>query len=259
MTITLRMRRAGGLLVIIPATAAAAALLGGCQFNGNNIASGSSSSSNSSSDSSSGDGTGSRTTYTIDDTVKTISFQGRAGHVKIQAKDGPISVTERASYTTSKPVTSHDVSGDTLELREQGCPDRPTNGPCQVGWEITAPAATVLDLQTNAGGIEVDGMSAQVTARSDSGGVEGHDLTSRKVNAKADSGGVELDFTQAPDDVTAQTDSGGVTITVPAGTSYAVQAGSDAGGKSVDVQEDPSSPHKISAKSGAGGVEVSTR
>ena len=125
--------------------------------------------------------------------------------------------------------------------------------------DITAPAGTVLDLQTNAGGIEVDGMSAQVTASTDSGGVEGHDLTSRQVNARADSGGVELDFTQAPDDVSAETDAGGVTVTVPGGTSYAVQASSDAGGKSVDVQEDPSSPHKIKAKSGAGGVEITTR
>jgi hypothetical protein len=251
MTITSRSRRASGLLVIIPVLAAGSALLGGCRTGGNN--------STSNSHSSSSDGTGSRATYTIDDTVHTISFQGRAGQVKVHAKDGAISITERAGYTGSKPVTSHNVSGDTLELREEGCPDRPTNGPCQVQWDITAPAGTVLDMQTNAGGIEVDGMSGQVTASSDSGGVEGHDLTSRKVNAKADSGGVELDFTQAPDDVTASTDAGGVTITVPGGTAYAVQAGSDAGGKAVDVQEDASSPHKIKANSGAGGVEISNR
>jgi hypothetical protein len=253
-TITPRNRRASGLPVIIPVLAAAA-LLGGCRVNGN---------STSESDSSSGDGTSSRSTYTVDDTVHTISFQGRAGHVKVTAATsgsgaGAIGVTERASFTSSKPVTSHDVSGDTLELREEGCPDRPVNGPCQVEWDITAPAGTVLDLRTNAGGIEVDGMAAQVKATSDSGGVEGHDLTSRQVNAKADSGGVELDFSQAPDDVTASTDAGGVTVTVPGGTSYAVQAGSDAGGRSVDVQEDASSPHKIVAKSGAGGVEISTR
>ncbi|HTK68031.1 MAG TPA: DUF4097 family beta strand repeat-containing protein [Pseudonocardia sp.] len=251
MTITSRTRRASDPLVIIPVIAVVSVLLGGCQFNGNTIASGSSSSS--------GDGTGSRTTYTIDDTVQTISFKGRAGHVEIRAKDGPISVTERASFTTSKPVTSHDVSGKTLELREEGCPDRPTNGPCQVEWDITAPAGTVLDVQTNAGGIDVFGMAAQITVRADAGGVEGHDLTSRTVDAKADSGGVELDFTQAPDSVSAETDAGGVTVTVPGGTSYAVDAGSDAGGKSVDVQEDPSSPHKIRARSGAGGVEVTPR
>jgi hypothetical protein len=38
-----------------------------------------------------------------------------------------------------------------------------------------------------------------------------------------------------------------------------VQASSDAGGKSIDVQQDASSPHKISARSGAGGVEVTAR
>jgi hypothetical protein len=252
-TITPRTRRASGLLVIIPVLAAAAALVGGCRANGNN------SSTSDSYSSSSGDGTSSRATYTIGESVHTISFQGRAGHVSVHAKDGAIGVTERASFTSSKPVTSHDVNGDTLELREQGCPDRPTNGPCQVEWDITAPAGTVLDLQTNAGGIEVDGMAAQVTASSDSGGVEGHDLTSRKVDAKADSGGVELDFAQAPDDVSASTDAGGVTITVPGGTAYAVEAGSDAGGKAVDVQEDASSSHKIKAKSGAGGVEITNR
>jgi hypothetical protein len=249
-TITSRTRRAGGPFVIIPVLVVAAALLGGCRVNGNSITSQSSSN---------GDGTGSRSTYTIDETVHTISFEGRAGGVKVHAKDGTISVTERASYTSSKPVTSHEITGDTLELREEGCPDRPANGPCQVEWDITAPAGTVLNLQTNAGGVEVDGMSAQITASSDSGGVEGHDLGSSKVSAKADSGGVELDFTKAPDDVTAETDAGGVTVTVPGDTSYDVQAGSDAGGKTIDVQEDASSPHKIKAKSGAGGVEVTAR
>lgn len=249
MTITARARRASGLLMIITVAAAA---LGGCQANGDNSTSDSASSSK-------GDGTGSRSTYTIDATVRTISFQGRAGRVSVHAKDGAISVTERSSYSSSKPVTSHAVSGDTLELREGGCPDRPTSGPCQVEWDITAPAGTVLDLRTNAGGIEVVGMGAQVTASSDSGGVEGRDLNSRKVNAKADSGGVELDFTQAPDAVDAEADAGGVTITLPSGTAYAVQAQTGAGEKAVDVQEDPGSSHKIKATSGAGGIEITSR
>jgi hypothetical protein len=221
----------------------------------------SSSSTSSSADSQGVDGGGVGrldTTYTVDQAVRTITLDGRAGKVSVTAEDGPVTVTERARYTDGKPVTSHDVSGDTLRLREDGCPDRPANAVCQVGWEVTAPAGTALTLQTGAGGIELRGMAGEVTARTRSGGVEGRDLTSRRLVASSNAGGVELEFREPPDLVEAENNAGGVELTLPADVAYAVDTG-DTRRPEVEVRRDDSSPHKVRVEAGAGGVEVKAR
>ncbi len=234
---------------------AAGLLLSGCQTSGNTVNVGPSGDSQSS-----GQGQTATASYTIGQPVVRIAHQGRAGKVTVTAKDGPVAVTENARWSTKeKPVTSHTVEGDTLRLREDGCPNRESNQVCQVAWDITAPAGTVLELDTGAGGIEVRGVAGKLTLRAGAGGVEARDLRSRAVDANAGAGGVELDFAEAPDEVAAKAGAGGVEIAVPAGASYAVRAKVGAGSKTVDVPQDPASPKRIKAESGAGGVEITTR
>ncbi|MBA2323786.1 MAG: DUF4097 family beta strand repeat protein [Pseudonocardiales bacterium] len=249
MTITSRLRPAAGLLMIL----AALPLLGGCRTEGNSITIGPN---NNSSSGSSGGGTTDGSSYTIDGSVAKISFSGRAGRVTVQAKAGAITVTERARYTSSKPLTSHDVSGGTLQLKEEGCPNRPSNGPCQVDWEITAPAGTVLDLETNAGNIDLRGMAGRVTAHCDTGNVTATGLTSRQVDTTSDIGGVELTFAEAPDDVTATADTGAVKIALPSGAAYAVRTSVSVGDRNVEVRQDPASSHRITAKADVGEIEI---
>lgn len=250
-TITSRHRPARTGLALV----AACALLTACQTSGNSVNTG-----KGSDNQTDGQGQTATTSYTIEQPVARIAHQGRAGKVTVTAKDGPVAVTERARWSTrEKPVTSHTVEGDALRLREDGCPYRDSGQTCQVAWDITAPAGTVLELDADAGGIEVRGMAGKLTLRADAGGIEARDLRSRAVDANADAGGVQLDFAEAPDDVTAKTDAGGVEITVPAGASYAVRAKVGAGSKTVEVPQDPGSPRRIKAEADAGGVEITAR
>jgi len=238
---------------------AACALLTACQTSGNSVNVGQGT--NNGTDGGTDGGARTETTaYPVEQPVARIVHQGRAGKVTVTAGDGPVAITERARWSTrEKPLTSHTVQGDTLRLLEEGCPDRESNQICQVAWEITAPAGTVLELDADAGGLEVRGMAGKLTLRADAGGIEARDLRSRAVDANADAGGVRLDFAEAPDDVTAKTVAGGVEITVPDGGSYAVRAKVGAGSKTVEVPQDPASPRRIKAEADAGGVEITVR
>jgi DUF4097 and DUF4098 domain-containing protein YvlB len=198
-----------------------------------------------------------KNSYQISQAVTEISLKGNAGDVDVVAGNGPISVTETLRYTDDKPVTSHNVNGDTLALTSADCEhERSVNGRCQVDWEIRAPAATNLTLRSESGGITVTGFSGTVSARASAGGVQGRDLTSRSVIAKSSAGGVDLAFTQPPDQVSATSSAGGVDIQLPSRTGYDVHASSATGDPDVNVQQDDNSPHKINAKTSAGTIEI---
>jgi DUF4097 and DUF4098 domain-containing protein YvlB len=196
--------------------------------------------------------------YTVDGGVRTISLEGRVGNIAVRAKDGPISVTERARYADTKPLTSHDQNGDTLELREQSCPYRKPNALCQVDWDITAPAGTVLELETGVGNIKVAGTGGKLIARAATGDVNADDLASGDVSATSSTGSVELAFTRVPDEVSADASVGDVRITLPGDVAYATRVSTSVGDKQVEVRQDPTSSHRVRAKSSVGDVEIRT-
>lgn len=200
-----------------------------------------------------------QTDYQVSDPVTQLRLDAHAGRVTVSAGDGPVKVTESYRYSDDKPATSHQVTGDTLQLREDGCAHvRMINGRCEVDWDITAPAGTNLTLDTDSGGIAVTAMTGTVDAQTHSGGVRGRTLASKTVTARTDSGGVDLRFVQPPDQVDAISEAGGIQIRVPGATSYAVDAHTEAGGLEIDVPRADGSPHKITARTEAGGIEIST-
>jgi hypothetical protein len=56
--------------------------------------------------------------------------------------------------------------------------------------------------------------------------------------------------------VNAHAQVGSVTVRLPAGTAYAVDAGSQVGNTEVTVQRDPGSAHRVTARSQVGAVTV---
>lgn len=254
-TVTPHRRRLAAAALVLAATALTACSPDQTQSTQNNSTSNSGSSSDG--DSSYGDAHVDKNTYSIPQNVALVKLVSRAGSIKVIAGDGPISITETAVYTDDKPATTHAVDGSTLNLANTGCAKvRTINGRCQVAWEIHAPAGTNLDLNSNAGSIDLTGTSGTVAAVTDSGSVKGEDMTSKSMTATTDSGSVKVAFTQAPDQLSATTNAGSVKIEVPGGVGYAVQAKTGAGSKRIKVQQDGASPHKINAETGAGSVEV---
>ncbi|HEY2207237.1 MAG TPA: DUF4097 family beta strand repeat-containing protein [Pseudonocardia sp.] len=256
--------RGTGRLLAAAALALLVPLVTGCVQSGgsseqSNSVNGAGSTSEPGSGSGSDEGPNSRNDYQVTQPVGQITLDARAGSVNVIAGPGPVSVTESLRYSDDKPATSHQVTGDTLALREDGCrQERAVNGRCEVEWEIHAPAGTRLRLTTRAGGIDLSGFTADVAAETYSGGVDGRDLGGRTVTATSRSGKIRLGFTQPPDQVTATTKAGGVDIEVPAGTSYAVRAETKTGQPDIDVPTDAGSPHRIDASTSAGSIDIGT-
>jgi hypothetical protein len=119
---------------------------------------------------------------------------------------------------SSKPAISEQWNGHTLDI-SQHCPAGMIILTCNVSYTIAVPDLVTLRLG-------------------------------------AGSGNITVSLGSAPDVVNAQTDSGNVTVEVPRGTSYDVQASTDSGSTSVTVAQDPAAPRVIIATTDSGNVTV---
>ena len=192
-------------------------------------------------------------TYQVTDEVTMLDIQARAGTVAITPGEGPIQVKETRRYIRNQPNATHTVTNGTLQLVDDGCEGGDS---CYVDYTVQVPAATAVTVKTNAGVIDISGMAGALNLNTAAGKVTGTDLTSTDVVAASDTGQVQLTFTIPPNNVDARTSAGEVVITVPAGTSYAVDAQTTVGTHQVTVTEDSGSPHKILARATTGRAVV---
>lgn len=118
--------------------------------------------------------------------------------------------------------------------------------------DLTGPA----DLRTGSGDVEAHDLSGTAMLASDSGNVVGDALAAATASARSGSGDVELLFSSAPATVSAETGSGDVSLLVPRGPAYAVDAGTGSGGRSVGVATSARSDHALRARTGSGDVVV---
>jgi hypothetical protein len=122
---------------------------------------------------------------------------------------------------------------------------------------ITSNGLDDLTLQTDTGDLQVNGGSGFLHLSSQTGDITGVAIDAPSVTASDQTGGVSLDFAQAPTDVSAQDQTGDVTVTLPAGaTAYAVSAHTETGDTSVQVPTNPASTDEISASTATGDVTV---
>lgn len=227
-----------------------------------------------------------------------LDVRADSDNIEIVGTDAAkVSVHERLSYSKkNKPKPEHRTEGGTLVLRYQ-CPDKFTIGfsRCSIRYQIQVPRALALKVKADSGNLSLRGLSGQIDANIDSGGVKGtgldganvtarvdsggielagtgsanvkadsgsidlRDLKGRQVVALADSGNVRLRFATAPDSVVARADSGNVRIWLPAAHNekYALTTHADSG--SVDrntIVDDPQSPHRIKATADSGNVTL---
>lgn len=122
---------------------------------------------------------------------------------------------------------------------------------------IEVPVGSSVDVRNTAGGVRADGLSGELSLRSEAGAVDGVGLRSPQVTADSEAGGVTLAFDAAPAAATALSSAGGVTVLVPDdGTAYDVDASTSAGSTTITVDTDPGADRSITARSSAGAVEV---
>jgi len=190
---------------------------------------------------------------TITQQVHALRIDNPAGQVVIHAGDpaGGIVVRRDIDYHSDQPPTpGQAVTSGVLELTAN-C------GDCGIAYDVTVPPPLAVTVVDNAGEVTVAGVAGAVDVTASAGHVEGRDLRSPSVRVQASAGAVNLTFAAPPDDVTAHSNAGEVTVAVPDGT-YAVDASTNAGARTVSVPTDPAAAHHVKVSSNAGAVTVST-
>ena len=101
-----------------------------------------------------------------------------------------------------------------------------------------------------------DTRAMSASLETSSGDIEATGLRSGTVRARTGSGDVDLLFSAAPQDVDAEAGSGDVSVLVPRGGRYAVEAVTGSGDRSVGVVSHPRAPASLRARTGSGDVSV---
>ncbi|HTZ27589.1 MAG TPA: hypothetical protein VMC83_26565 [Streptosporangiaceae bacterium] len=162
-----------------------------------------------------------------------------------------IAVTERLSYRGYPPVTTRSVNGGVLTLNY-----RCRSSDCGVAYDIEVPRSLSVRVDADTAPISLTSLAGQVHASSDVGSIRGRNLTDTVADLRTNVGSVEASFRSAPSHLSANADTGSVTLLVPAAPGYAVTASADVGSVSVTVRRDASSDHVIEAFADVGSVTV---
>jgi len=195
--------------------------------------------------------------YEVAGTITTLMVNGKSGRVTVRAGDGPVTVVERYEYTRDKPRTSHRTEGSTLVIEDAGCPGSRLARRCGTDFTITVPAATAVTIDTDAGDVRLQGITAALDVRLDAGSITGTDLTGPAV-VHSDTGEIELRFTRPPTSVDASTDTGSTRIYLPSDGRYDVDAKVDVGDVQVNVPVERSAPNKVTVRTDVGEVLVTS-
>jgi DUF4097 and DUF4098 domain-containing protein YvlB len=204
--------------------------------------------------------------------VTRIEFDVDSGNITLAPGDAAsVDVSRRLHWRSTKPTVKEDFNGTTMRITST-CPDRDD---CSVDFSVRLAAGVVvqihtasgdvsitditgaLDISSESGDIKVDNAVGALRITGESGQISGTGLHSRDVTAQTDSGDITLTFTDAPQTVDAQTQAGDVLLTVPrTSDGYRVQADTDAGRRTVSVDQNSGSPRSITGKTDSGDVTV---
>ncbi len=192
--------------------------------------------------------------YQIDQPIAALVIDARAAGVAIAVGDGPVAVTEEHRYSKSKPITAHQVEGQTLRLTESGCGNDELR--CDVGYRIKMPKTVSAEITAQAGAVKVDGLAGDFSVATQAGAVEGRNLTS--VGGKGQNRGRS--------GLPGVRDSAGPWFRpgpawarsnlCPRTTAYAVDVRTSVGASSVGVRVDPESAHRVEVHTDVGSVKI---
>ena len=174
------------------------------------------------------------------------------GSVTITGSDrDTVAVTERLSYRGYSPVTTRSLSGGVLTL-DYRC----RSDDCGVAYDIEVPRSLGVRVEADTASISLTSLAGQIHATSDVGYIHGEDLSATVADLRTGVGSIDATFRSAPSQLSANADTGGVTLLVPAAPGYDVTASADVGSVSVTVRRDASSGHMIRATADVGSVTV---
>jgi hypothetical protein len=191
--------------------------------------------------------------FTVSARVTAVVIDGGSGSIDVTGSSrSTVSVSQQAAYTSTPPSATHVLHGTTLTV-SYTCP---TEIVCGVSYEVQVPLDVAVSASTSTGAVTLTSLAGPVTARADAGLVTAVDLRSPVTSFKSNAGGVIATFSVAPRSVTASTNVGPITLTVPGSVAYKVSTHTLVGSTTVTVRRSSNSAHSISASSDLGSISI---
>lgn len=199
-------------------------------------------------------------TATIAHHIERVVVRADTGHVNLTGSEGSrVIVRQQLRWIWSKPRVWTHVKGSTLTVSAE-CPGSSTLNRCKADLDLAIPFDADVVVQGDSGDIFAERLAGHLDLTTDSGTVAGRDLNPTVLKATTDAGNVDLEFATQPVSVNANSDSGDVDVTVPAGGEYRVDATTDAGDVTVEgILRNDHAGRTITATADAGDVTVRGR
>jgi len=192
--------------------------------------------------------------FTVSSRVTAVVINGGSGSIDVTGSSrSTVSVSQRVTYSGKPPAAAHVLRGTTLTLSYK-CP---TELVCGVSYAVQVPAGVAVSVGASAGSVTLTSLAGTVRAHASAGLITAVDLRSPVAAFKSNAGGVVATFSVAPRSVTAATNVGPITLTVPGSAAYRLSTHTVVGTSTVTVRRSSSSAHSISASSDLGSISVS--
>jgi Toastrack DUF4097 len=200
------------------------------------------------------------TTATVARHIERVVVSADTGHVNLSGSKGArVMVRQKLRWLWRKPRVSTRVEGSTLTVSAQ-CPGSSTLNRCKADLDLAIPFDADVVVRGDSGDISAERLAGHLELTTDSGDVAGRDLNPTIVKATTNAGNVDLEFATQPVSVHANSDSGDVDVTVPAGGEYRVDATTTAGDVKVQgILRNDHAGRTITATADAGDVTVRGR
>lgn len=203
-----------------------------------------------------------------------------AGDVIVRGEErSDVRVVTTTTASLRHPDTSTGRRSDQL-LVSARCPSGTALlglGSCRTDVSVEVPHGTQVEVRSDKGTVEVDGVDAALRLRVGEGQVKvetasgpldvsvergtvtATDLAGPSVDVRAGQGNVRVQAASPVPRLTARSSAGTVDVSVPGGRTYAVDASTGAGVVDTgDVLSDPESSSRVTARSESGDVTLST-
>lgn len=191
--------------------------------------------------------------------VRRMVIHADAGDVNVRAGlTADVVIDRRETWLLDRPrVTERFVDGELTITTD--CGGLRSILRCRTDLTIAAPPEVDIEVRTDAGDVDLRGLSGRTDIRTASGDIRTQRLEPITVKARTNAGDVTLDLFGQPARTEARSDAGDVLITVPYG-SYRVDATTDAGDVKVEgLIRDDLAPQAIDALTDAGDITVRAR
>jgi len=191
--------------------------------------------------------------FTVSARVTAVVINGGAGSVDVTGSArSTVSVSQQATYTDTPPKATHVLHGTTLTV-SYTCPAQIV---CSMSYQVQVPRDVAVSVSTGAGAVTLTSLAGALSAHASAGLITADDLRSPVATFKTNAGGIIAAFSAAPRSLTATTNVGPITLTVPGSVAYRLNTHTFVGTSTVTVPRSSSPAHTISASSDLGSISI---